>query len=72
MRSDLKGNGIGPFLMRRIIDYAKARGIGEIFGDVLQENTRMLAICRELGFEIEEIHAEAGIARATLALSKAP
>ena len=28
-----------------------ARGIGEMFGDVLRENRRMLGLCRSLGFE---------------------
>jgi acetyltransferase len=37
--------------MRRLIDYARERGIGEIFGHVLRENRSMLAICRLLGFE---------------------
>ncbi len=68
VRSDVKGNGIGAMMMKRIIDYARTRRIGAIFGDVLHENTRMLALCRELGFTIEEIHADAGIVRATLAL----
>ena len=43
--------GVGPLLMRRLIDYARERGIGEIFGHVLRENSAMLAICRSLGFE---------------------
>jgi acetyltransferase len=37
--------------MRRLIDYGRERGIGEIFGHVLRENNAMLAICRLLGFE---------------------
>ena len=37
--------------MRRLIDYARERGISEIFGHVLRENRSMLAICRWLGFE---------------------
>ena len=35
--------------MRRLIEYARERGIGEIFGHVLRENSSMLAICRLLG-----------------------
>jgi acetyltransferase len=49
VRSDLKGRGIGRLLMDRLIAYAKERGIGEIFGDVLAENEAMLALCRDLG-----------------------
>ena len=51
VRDDVTGKGFGPLLMRRLIDYARERGIGEIFGHVLRENSAMLAICRALGFE---------------------
>jgi acetyltransferase len=51
VRDDVTGKGFGPLLMRRLIDYARERGIGEIFGHVLRENGAMLAICRSLGFE---------------------
>jgi acetyltransferase len=51
VRDDVTGRGFGPLLMRRLIDYARERGIGEIFGHVLRENNAMLAICRLLGFE---------------------
>jgi acetyltransferase len=51
VRDDVTGRGFGPLLMRRLIDYARQRGIGEIFGHVLRENRAMLAICRSLGFE---------------------
>jgi acetyltransferase len=50
VRDDVTGRGFGPLLMRRLIDYARERGIGEIFGHVLRENRSMLAICRLLGF----------------------
>jgi len=51
VRDDVTGRGLGTLLMRRLIDYARRRGIGEIFGLVLRENRPMLAICRLLGFE---------------------
>jgi RimJ/RimL family protein N-acetyltransferase len=37
--------------MERIMDYAVKRGIGEVWGAVLADNGRMLALCEELGFE---------------------
>jgi acetyltransferase len=52
LRSDLKGRGLGWLLMQMIIDYARAEGIRTIEGQVLRENTSMLAMCRQLGFEI--------------------
>ena len=52
VRSDLKGRGLGWLLMQLLIEYARAEGIRSIEGQVLQENTTMLNMCRELGFEI--------------------
>jgi acetyltransferase len=51
VRDDVAGRGVGTLLMRRLIDYARGRGIGEIFGQVLAENRRMLGLSRSLGFE---------------------
>lgn len=52
VRSDLKGRGLGWLLMQMIIDYARAEGVQTIEGQVLRENTTMLAMCKELGFDI--------------------
>jgi acetyltransferase len=52
VRSDWKGRGVGYLLMRRLIDIAGQRGIGELVGEVLRENEPMLQMCRELGFMI--------------------
>jgi RimJ/RimL family protein N-acetyltransferase len=50
VRSGLKGHGFGWLLMRRVIDYAKEKGLRRVYGDVLVENTTMLQMCAELGF----------------------
>jgi acetyltransferase len=52
VRTDWKGRGIGYLLLTRLIDVARAAGIGELAGLVLAENARMLAMCRELGFAV--------------------
>ncbi|KRD95916.1 hypothetical protein ASE63_12970 [Bosea sp. Root381] len=52
LRSDLKGVGLGWTLMTLIIEWAKAEGLKTIRSQVLAENTRMLALCRQLGFAI--------------------
>ncbi|HAO31626.1 MAG TPA: GNAT family N-acetyltransferase, partial [Candidatus Competibacteraceae bacterium] len=49
----LIGMRLGNLLMRRIIDYARSRGIGEIYGEVLKENTPMLQLNQALGFSIQ-------------------
>jgi acetyltransferase len=53
VRSDVKGRGLGYLLMQLIIEYARTEGLKTIEGQVLSENTTMLAMCRELGFEIQ-------------------
>jgi acetyltransferase len=52
VRSEMKGHGLGYLLMQMIIEYARAEGLKAIEGQVLSENTAMLAMCRELGFNI--------------------
>ena len=52
VRSDWKGHGLGYLLMTRLIEVAREWRIDELFGEVLPENRRMLAMCRELGFSI--------------------
>jgi len=51
VRSDLKGQGLGWKLMELMIEYARSEGLRRIEGEVLAENTSMLEMCRELGFE---------------------
>jgi RimJ/RimL family protein N-acetyltransferase len=52
VRSDRKSHGVGWQLMQMIVEYAKAKGLHSIKGQVLHENEAMLGMCRELGFEI--------------------
>jgi RimJ/RimL family protein N-acetyltransferase len=55
VRSDLKTHGLGWQLMQQVIAYARAKGLRSIEGEVLRENATMLAMCRELGFEISSV-----------------
>lgn len=68
VRSDLKGRGLGRLLMQRLMDYARARGIGEIFGDVLEDNVMMLALARQMGCKVTSA-ARSGAVRVAAALS---
>jgi len=61
VRSDWKGRGLGYLLMKRLIDVAKQRGIGELVGDVLRENEPMLQMCGELDFTIAPDPRDAGV-----------
>jgi len=69
VRHDMTGQGLGIYLMRRIIDYARSRGIGEIYGDVLRENDTMLKVCRMFGFTQSNIPDEPNQVRVTLKLN---
>ena len=64
----MTGMGLGLLLMRRIIDYARRRGIGEIFGDVLADNHTMLKMCQMLGFDRARKSDDPGVIRVTLKL----
>lgn len=68
VRSDLKGHGLGRMLMDHLVAFARKRGIQELFGEVLRENTIMLSLCRDLGFSMETEVGAPGTVRATLAL----
>lgn len=66
VRSDLKGLGLGWMLMKLIIRYARADGIHTIKGEVLKENTSMLAMCQALGFSVKTSPDDPGIAEVIL------
>jgi len=68
LRSDLKGKGLGWALMQLIIEYAKSEGLKVISGDVLQENTVMLDMCRNLGFEVKADPTERDVCNVRLKL----
>jgi acetyltransferase len=54
----LAGQGVGTLLMQKIIDYARKRGVGEIFGVILRDNLPMLEIVKRLGFSLDGTEAE--------------
>ena len=68
LRSDLKGRGLGWALMQLIIEYAKSEGLSRIYGQILQENSVMLKMCRELGFKIKTDAKDRGVCNVSLAL----
>jgi len=72
LRSNLKGRGLGWALMKLLIEYGKAEGLKRIAGQVLQENTAMLAMCRDLGFRAKTDPLEPEICDVTLELEAVP
>jgi len=69
VRSDLKGKGLGRLLLQRLIAYAQGRGIGQLTGQVLEDNVMMLSLCRALGFKLSAVSEPQGIVRADLSLT---
>jgi len=67
VRSAIKGRGLGRILLVKLIDYCREIGLGELVGQVLQYNERMLGLAAELGFRIEPPD-EDGIRRVVLDL----
>ena len=70
VRTDLQGQGLGWALLRQIVDYAKADGIGRIEGIVSDQASRMLAMAKEFGFHAERLPDDPGLWLVTLELSR--
>jgi acetyltransferase len=66
VRSDLKGMGLGRIMMEKLIAYCRARGTGEIVGEALPQNSRIVAMVKKLGFQVTI--EEEGIRKMRLAL----
>ena len=47
-------------LLKRIISYAKSRGLKEIYGSVLAENKVMIEMCKKAGFSVTTNFHEPG------------
>jgi acetyltransferase len=52
VRSDIKGRGLGPILLRKLIDYCRGRGTKEIVGEALGDNRRVIGLARRFGFSV--------------------
>lgn len=63
------GIGLGSLLLRRLIQYARNQGFGELFGVTLRENESMLKLCRAMGFTIKPRQDDPGLMVATLPLA---
>ncbi len=55
---EMKGQGLGRFLMERLFDWARSQGVGTVVGQVLADNAPMLDFVRRLGFALRRSPAE--------------
>lgn len=67
----LAGQGLGRLLMKKVIRWARLKRLEELYGDVLADNAQMLALVRGLGFHVEPLAGEPGLARVRLDLRRA-
>lgn len=68
VRSDLKGRGLGQMLMRKMVDYLRARGTQRIVAEVQHENTAMRELARANGFAVDPARSDAASERFVLDL----
>jgi acetyltransferase len=66
VRSDLKRQGLGTLLMRKLIQYCRDRSMRQLWGYVMTDNVPMMRLCRALGFRVRR--TERNIAEITLDL----
>ena len=71
VRSQLKDHGVGWLLMKRMIEFSRRKDLKVVQGQVLSENTTMLAMCAELGFHIADDPDDPGVKTVTLPLRTA-
>jgi acetyltransferase len=63
------GQGLGHLLMERILQHARARGIGTVWGVTLRDNQRMRALARSLGFRQSMEEGDPGLVRMVIDLT---
>jgi acetyltransferase len=56
-------------MLRHLLDYATAEGMKRIEGVVLSENSGMLKMCREFGFQFAVDQNDVGIVKVSLDLA---
>ena len=71
VRSRLKDHGVGWLLMKHMIEFSRRKDLKVLLGQVLSENTTMLAMCAELGFHIADDPDDPGVKTVTLPLRAA-
>ena len=59
VRSDLKGQGLGRLLLRKMIDFLARRGTQRMVGYVLRENEAMRELAQSQGFVVDAVASDA-------------
>ena len=67
VHDDFHGKGLGYKLVDMMIGFAQEKGLEEVYALVQSDNTKMLSLCRKLGFAIELLPDK--LSRASLPLN---
>ena len=70
VRSDIKGKGLGPILLGKLIAYCRSRGTKELVGEALADNRRIAGLVRRFGGSVGM--SEHGTVRLRFDLSAPP
>ncbi|MGY6554735.1 MAG: GNAT family N-acetyltransferase [Wenzhouxiangella sp.] len=63
---EIRGLGLGRYLMEKLIEWCRQRKLDAIYGFILEENTAMLGLAHTLGFALGD--SDEGVVLARLAL----
>ncbi|NJD68955.1 MAG: GNAT family N-acetyltransferase, partial [candidate division NC10 bacterium] len=66
VHDDFQGKGLGYKLVDMLIGVAQDKGLAEVTGTVLTDNTSMLRVCETLGFRTT--HQPEGVSKVRLAV----
>ena len=70
LAEDWRGSGLGAELLASLLRQAPAEGYTTMEGSVLADNAPMLALARELGFEVEPVPGDATVVRVWQSLER--
>ncbi len=65
---EIRGHGLGRYLMEQLIEWCRSRKLEAIYGFILTENRPMLTLADSLGFDIGPTDEDVGVALARLSL----
>lgn len=66
----LRAQGVGAYLLKKLVEWARRKGLDAIYGDVLHDNTAMLTLAERLGFVRAHVVGDHGVMRVIKSLAR--
>jgi RimJ/RimL family protein N-acetyltransferase len=60
---EIGGFGLGEYLLGRLVEWSRKKGLSVLYGNVMTENDRMLRLARRMGFRIDREHSDGQVVR---------